>query len=109
MPASIPRRIDRDDIIVALAVEPVIGEDRARRYRLHDLAPHEALGQLRVFGLLADRDPVALLATSRRKYSAAALTGTPASGTSAAPPLLRDVSVRPRSRAASRASSSNIS
>jgi hypothetical protein len=37
------------------------------------------------------------------------LTGTPASGTSVAPPLLREVSVIPSTRAAVTASSMNVS
>ena len=55
---------------------------------------------------IATRCPLAM---RRRRYSAPAFTGTPASGTSAAPPLLREVRVSPSSRAASLASSSNIS
>ena len=47
--------------------------------------------------------------TRRRTYSLTALTGTPASGTFAAAPLLREVSVSPSSRAASLASSKNVS
>jgi hypothetical protein len=43
--------------------------------------------------------------TRRRRYSLHDLTGMPASGTSAAPPLLRLVRVSPRTREASSASS----
>jgi hypothetical protein len=84
-------RVDGDDVVVATLYQPVVREDGTRRDGLDHRAPHDALGELRILDLLA------------------ALTGTPASGTSAAPPLLRDVSVRPSSRAASFASSSNIS
>ena len=51
---------------------------------------------------IATRNPCC---TSRCTYSLTARTGTPASGTSLAPPLLRDVSVSPRIRAAISASS----
>ena len=51
---------------------------------------------------IATRNPCC---TSRRRYSEAAFTGIPASGTSAAPPLLREVSVRPSARDAVSASS----
>ena len=58
LPASRP---DRADEVVPRAVEQVVGERDARRDRLDDFAPHDALGRLGIFDLLADRDAKALL------------------------------------------------
>ena len=78
---------------------------RARRDGLHHLAAHQALGRASgssTCSQMATRCPAP---TSCRRYSAAAFTGTPASGT----PSPREVRVISRTRAASSASSWNIS
>ena len=54
-------RADRADEVVARAVEQVVGERDAGRDRLDHLAAHDALRELRILHLLADRDAEALL------------------------------------------------
>ncbi len=49
----------RHDPVVLVAGNPAIRQQRAGRDRLDHLAPHDTLGQLRVFDLLADRDAMA--------------------------------------------------
>src|SRR5437899_7369468 len=50
--------VDRQQEIVAAALEPVVGEDGAGGDGLDDRAPHEALGELGILHLLADRHAV---------------------------------------------------
>ena len=53
-------RIQCDEVVVAVPREPVVRQHRPRRDRLDDLAAHQALGELRVLDLLADRDTVSV-------------------------------------------------
>ena len=53
-------RIEGDEIVVAIADEPVVGEHGAWRNRFHHGPADDAFGELGVLDLLADRDPMAL-------------------------------------------------
>ena len=53
-------RVHGDQIVVAIAVQPILGQHGAGRNGLDDRPPHDALRQLWIFDLLADRDAVAL-------------------------------------------------
>ena len=50
---------DRHQEVVACAVQPLVGEDRAGAHRLDHLAPHHPLGVLWILHLLANGYPVA--------------------------------------------------
>ena len=50
--------IHRHQEVVAVLLEPVVREDGARCDRLHNLATHQALRELRILDLLADRHAV---------------------------------------------------
>ena len=73
-----------------LRTRPRSSENAAPGVTVSTLRAERPLRHLGVLYLLA------IATRKRRKYSLTALTGTPASGTSAAPPLFRAVSVRPR-------------
>ena len=52
-------RVHRHEKVVAVALQPVVGEHAPGRHRLDYLPAHDPLGELRVLYLLADRHPVA--------------------------------------------------
>ena len=53
-------RIHRHEIVIPIAYEPVVREHRAGGHRLDHGSADDALGQLGIFDLLADRNPVPL-------------------------------------------------
>ncbi len=57
-----PRRcapsVDRQQEVVPVALEPIVGEDGTGGDGLHHRAPHEAFGELGILHLLADRHAV---------------------------------------------------
>ena len=57
----IARAVQGAQIVVASAVEQIVGERRAGSDGLHHFTLDDALGKLRIFGLLADRDPESVL------------------------------------------------
>ena len=69
MPTKSPTRLQRAQIVVARAVEQIIGERRAGRDRLYDFALHDSLGELRIFGLLANGDAKSLLDQSPQIFT----------------------------------------
>ena len=102
---SASRQAHRHQVVVPSPGQPPVFQQRAWRDGLDHLALDDPLGELRVLDLLADGHAQARAPTNWRRYSAAALTGTPASGM----PSPRLVSVMSSSFAARSASSKNIS